>query len=80
MKEIFLCWWLPPTPEFAALVAEGLRKLLDSLRDAELRSFALWKMEGYTNTEIAVKRGCGLRTVERKLRLIRSIWKRAGVR
>jgi DNA-directed RNA polymerase specialized sigma24 family protein len=34
----------------------------------------LWKLEGYTNQEIAGKLGCALRTVERTLRLIRRIW------
>jgi DNA-directed RNA polymerase specialized sigma24 family protein len=63
-----------PTPEFAAKVAEQLRLLLDRLGDTGLRSIALWKMEGYTNKEIAAKLGFVERTVERKLRLIRSLW------
>ena len=69
-----------PTPEFAAQVAEEFQRLLDLLDDVGLRSLAVWKMEGYTNQEIAVKRDCAPRTVERKLRLIRRIWEqqRAG--
>jgi len=63
-----------PTPEFAAQVAEECQQLLDKLDDAELRSVALWKMEGYRNDEIAAKLGCVERTVERKLRLIRKLW------
>ena len=63
-----------PTPEFAAEVAEEFQRLLARLGNKELRSVALWKMEGYTNAEIAAKLGCVLRTVERKLRVIRSIW------
>jgi hypothetical protein len=31
-------------------------------------------MEGYTNDEIAAKLGCALRSVERKLKVIRSLW------
>jgi DNA-directed RNA polymerase specialized sigma24 family protein len=31
-------------------------------------------MEGYTNQEIAAKLGCALRSVERRLRLIRALW------
>jgi DNA-directed RNA polymerase specialized sigma24 family protein len=31
-------------------------------------------MEGYTNEEIARDLGCGLRTVERKLGRIRTLW------
>jgi DNA-directed RNA polymerase specialized sigma24 family protein len=34
---------------------------------------AVWKMEGYTNEEIAGKLGCATRTVERKLFLIRRV-------
>jgi DNA-directed RNA polymerase specialized sigma24 family protein len=65
-----------PTPEFATEVAENCQRLLDSLGDGELRSVALWKMEGYTNVEIAAKLGCVVPTVERKLRVIRSLWSR----
>jgi DNA-directed RNA polymerase specialized sigma24 family protein len=64
-----------PTPQFAAQVAEEYERLLDRLGSAELRSVALWKMEGYTTDEIAGKLACVPRTVERKLRMIRSIWR-----
>jgi DNA-directed RNA polymerase specialized sigma24 family protein len=63
-----------PTPEFAAEVAEEWRLLLDRLGDAELRAVALWKMEGYSNQEIAERLGCVERSVERKLRIIRGVW------
>jgi DNA-directed RNA polymerase specialized sigma24 family protein len=63
-----------PTPEFAAQLAEEYQRLLASLPDAELRSVAQWKMEGYTNEEIAAKLGCALRSVERKLKVIRTLW------
>jgi DNA-directed RNA polymerase specialized sigma24 family protein len=63
-----------PTPEFAARVAEECQRLLDDLGDAELRSIALAKMEGYTTEEIAGQLGCVPRTVERKLRVIRALW------
>jgi hypothetical protein len=68
-----------PTPAFAAQVAEECRRLLERLDSPELRSVALRKMEGYSNEEIAAQLGCGLRTVERRLRLIRSIWEQEGV-
>jgi DNA-directed RNA polymerase specialized sigma24 family protein len=67
-----------PTPEFAALVAEEYRRLLDRLPDARTRSVAQWKLEGSTNDEIATKLGCVRRSVERMLQLIRSLWKEAG--
>ena len=63
-----------PTPEFAAAMAEECRRLLDLLGDEELRAVALWKMEGFTNEEIAAKLGCVSRSVKRKLRSIRTIW------
>jgi DNA-directed RNA polymerase specialized sigma24 family protein len=63
-----------PTPEFAALVAEEYRRLLDLLGSAELEAVAVAKMEGYTTAEVANQLGCAPRTVERRLRLIRAIW------
>jgi DNA-directed RNA polymerase specialized sigma24 family protein len=65
-----------PTPELAAEVAEECRRLLEILDDETLRSVAIWKLEGYTNHEIAAKLECVDQTVERKLRTIRSIWAR----
>jgi len=65
-----------PTPEFAAQFAEEYERRLHSLNSPELRSVAVWKMEGYSNAEIAQKLGCVERSVERKLRLIRDRWTR----
>ena len=62
------------TPGFAAMMADELRRVLNMLGDAVLRSIAIWKIEGYINEEIAAKLDCVLRTVERKLRRIRGIW------
>ena len=55
-------------------MAEEYGRLLDRLDSPELRTVAMRKVEGYGNDEIAAQLGCGLRTVERRLRLIRSIW------
>jgi DNA-directed RNA polymerase specialized sigma24 family protein len=63
-----------PSPEFAAEAADECRRLLDRLGDATLRQVALWKLEAYTNAEIAAELGCAETTVERKLRSIRRIW------
>jgi DNA-directed RNA polymerase specialized sigma24 family protein len=63
-----------PSPELAAQMTEECRRLLARLNDETLRSVALWKMEGYTNVEIAAKLGCVEQTVERKLRTIRLVW------
>lgn len=64
-----------PTPEFAAIMAEGCRRLLDSL-DEDLQELATAKMEGYSNQEIAERLQCSLRTVERRLQLIRKKWEK----
>jgi DNA-directed RNA polymerase specialized sigma24 family protein len=63
-----------PAPELVASFTDNCRHLLDLLGDDSLRSVALWKMEGYTNAEIAKKLDTATRTVERKLRSIRTIW------
>jgi len=64
-----------PTPQSAADMAERCRRLLDRL-SPELRSVALWKLEGFTNAEIAERLACAVGTVERKLRLIRKMWEK----
>lgn len=63
-----------PTPEFAAQVAEEFQALLNRLTSDELRQVALWKLEGYTNEEIAQKLNVIVRTVERRLWTIRQLW------
>jgi RNA polymerase sigma factor (sigma-70 family) len=65
-----------PSPEFAAQVAEEYQRLLDMLPDEELRSIAMWRMESYTNEEIAARLECRVPTVERRLRLIRKHWQK----
>jgi DNA-directed RNA polymerase specialized sigma24 family protein len=62
------------SPELAAQMTEECQNLLDQLGDPTLRAVAIWKMEGYTNREIANKLDCVEKTVERKLRSIRRIW------
>jgi DNA-directed RNA polymerase specialized sigma24 family protein len=55
-------------------VAEEYKRLLALLPDDSLRKVAEWKLEGYTNAEIAARVPCALSTVERKLQLIRHAW------
>ncbi len=62
-----------PTPEFAAMVAEEYRLLLDRLGDDVLRKIAILRMEGYTTDAVAEQLGCSRRTVARQLALIRRI-------
>jgi DNA-directed RNA polymerase specialized sigma24 family protein len=68
-----------PDTAFAAQVAEECRRLLGQLEEPELRSVAVWKMEGYTNEEIAALLGRSLPTVERKLARIRRAWEKEVV-
>jgi DNA-directed RNA polymerase specialized sigma24 family protein len=63
-----------PTPAEAALLNEALEQRFRMLNDPGLRQIAQWKLEGYTNPEIAQRLECTLRTVERKLERIRSYW------
>jgi RNA polymerase sigma factor (sigma-70 family) len=63
-----------PSPAEAALLNEALERRLQSLGNAELCQIALWRLEGYSNREIAEQLGCTERSVERKLERIRSKW------
>lgn len=64
-----------PTPEFAAQMAEDLAVRLAMLdEDPQLRQIAYDKMGGFTNSEIAQRLHCSVRSVERQLSLIRKIW------
>lgn len=63
-----------PTPDMLLIMEEEGRRLLDALEDDALRQVALWKLEGYTNDEIAERIGLTTRSVERKLQRIRERW------
>lgn len=65
-----------PDPRFATEFADECRRLLDELPDAELRSIALLKMDGFTNDEVAARVGCASATVTRRLGVIRKLWQR----
>jgi DNA-directed RNA polymerase specialized sigma24 family protein len=64
-----------PSPDEAAALAEEAERRLGQLPD-DLKRVALWKLAGHTNAEIAAlpEMNCTVRTVERKLRLIREVW------
>ena len=63
-----------PTPELAAQFIEQFQRLMEQLGDSNLRSVVTFKLEGYTNDEIAARLGCVTSTVERKLARIREEW------
>jgi RNA polymerase sigma factor (sigma-70 family) len=67
-----------PTPALAAQAADAVQRLLGMLPSEEVRSVAVLKLEGYTNAEIADQLGCAEATVQRRLSLIRSVWKEAA--
>jgi DNA-directed RNA polymerase specialized sigma24 family protein len=67
-----------PAPEFAVAVAELIEQLADPKHPEQgekLQLVAVLKMEGYEHTEIAARLGCSVKTIERKVALIRQIWK-----
>jgi DNA-directed RNA polymerase specialized sigma24 family protein len=66
-----------PAADVAEMMADEMRRLLQMLPHDELRAIAIAKMDGYTNLEIADKLGCAMRTVERRLSYIRTIWRNA---
>jgi RNA polymerase sigma factor (sigma-70 family) len=63
-----------PSPAEAALLNEALERRLEALDDAQLTEIALWRLEGYTNREIADRLDCTERSVERRMERIRSRW------
>jgi DNA-directed RNA polymerase specialized sigma24 family protein len=64
------------TPDMAAQLAEQFQELISQLEATELIELATLKMEGFTNAEIASRWGRAERTIERKLALVRQIWKK----
>lgn len=63
-------------PQFAVLVEDEVLHLLNILPNdrQQLQRIALLKLEGFTNEEISQLCDCRLRTVERRLWLIRQTW------
>ena len=63
-----------PTPEFLMLVEEENQHLFDLLRDETQRDIARYRLAGYSNEQIAEKVGISLRSVVRKLGVIKEVW------
>ena len=53
---------------------EQQQQMFAVLPDQSLRDVASLRFEGYSNEEIAKETGISLRSVERKLKVIRQIW------
>ena len=60
------------------MMHDQVEHLLDALDDPILCQIAAWKIEGTSNVEIAARLGRTLRTVERKIEIIRLVWERIG--
>ena len=65
----------PPDIEF--MLAEETELLLSSLDDELLRQIAIAKLQGFDNREIAKTFAVSVRTIERKLNIIREIFSSA---
>ena len=63
-----------PTPEVVAIFNENLSWAIHRLSDDKTREVAILKLEGYNNREIAEKLSISNSSVERKLRVIRTVW------
>ena len=64
-----------PTHEIAVAFADLLDQVLTKLDDQTLRRVALMRLDGFSNEEIAQDLGCVERTIERKLNVIRRMWR-----
>jgi RNA polymerase sigma factor (sigma-70 family) len=65
------------SPDLEVAAGEQVERLLALLKDKQLIAIAVMKWDGYSNEEIAKLLGCSARTIQRKIRLIRTIWSEA---
>jgi DNA-directed RNA polymerase specialized sigma24 family protein len=63
-----------PTAEDIEGLTVELRERLQGLPDSTWRQVAVWKLQQYTNVEIAGRLDCSVRRVERILARIREFW------
>jgi DNA-directed RNA polymerase specialized sigma24 family protein len=61
-------------PQLEVLAAESIDELINSLKDPELEKVVELKFAGHSNEQIAAELNRSLATVERKLKMIRTIW------
>ena len=67
----------PVTPDSADALILVIQRSFPELSDTELQEIALDRVSGYSTEEIAGRRGVALRTVERKLAIIRQVLEQA---
>ena len=66
-----------PTPDLEVMLIDELRLLVQKLPES-MQSVATLKMDGFSNSEIAEQLGYSLATIERRLKMIREIWRAAA--
>ncbi len=66
-----------PTPEFLVTLDEEKKRLFSLLADDSQREVARLRLEGFSNNEIADQLGIALRSVERKIKVVRETWTNA---
>ncbi|HMP02560.1 MAG TPA: sigma-70 family RNA polymerase sigma factor [Gemmatales bacterium] len=64
-----------PPPDLATSLADFLEEALARLPEPEQRAVALFKLQGETNEEIGVRLGCDARTVQRRWKAARDLWR-----
>jgi DNA-directed RNA polymerase specialized sigma24 family protein len=65
-----------PAPELMAMLSEEHERLMNLLRDDDLRLVGALRLLGHSHQEIAEVLGVTVRTVSRKVSLIRATWER----
>ena len=63
-----------PSPEFVAQLTDEFKRLFGKIEDPDLRTVATMRMEGYTIDEMSTRLGRAPATIERKLKVIRTLW------
>lgn len=63
-----------PTPEFLAVMDEQQQAMFRALPDDSQRNVARLRFEGFSNEEISKQLEISVRSVERKLKVIREVW------
>jgi RNA polymerase sigma factor (sigma-70 family) len=66
-----------PAPDMLASLEEELQEMLNVLGNKTLQNTACYRLEGFSNAEIAELCRCSRATVERRFHLIREIWSEA---
>jgi DNA-directed RNA polymerase specialized sigma24 family protein len=67
------------SPSAIVQAKDELARLLSLLPDEQTRRIACLRLEGYGNLEISAIEGCALRTIERRVTQIKSLWSKEVV-